>query len=235
LIGFAYDGFPIYGAYGYKNPSGTGGIVRMKSSYQLRAITVRTHDANGNDVTDGPPISTTYPLGYFREDYQYVLHTNDSDYLDDHNGRFCITPEYPNGTYAYFATVDENWNSAYPYAVGPTFYGVYANRKVTSVTEATNVYTPSTTGLADQYLKSLSIGVFPNPVAELLAIQVNDIVRTDLELSLLDNTGKTLLKTTIHKGQTIGYFDLQTVYAGNYFISISNGTETMVRKLSIQK
>ncbi|MBL7975065.1 MAG: YHYH protein, partial [Candidatus Kapabacteria bacterium] len=28
LIGFAYDGFPIYGAYGYKNADGTGGIVR---------------------------------------------------------------------------------------------------------------------------------------------------------------------------------------------------------------
>ena len=41
LIGYAYDGFPIYGAYGYLNTNGTGGIVRMKSAYQLRNITVR--------------------------------------------------------------------------------------------------------------------------------------------------------------------------------------------------
>lgn len=33
LIGFAYDGFPIYGAYAYKNKNGTGGVVRMKSSF----------------------------------------------------------------------------------------------------------------------------------------------------------------------------------------------------------
>ena len=32
----------------------------------------------------------------------------EEEYLDIHNGRFCITPEYPEGTYAYFATVDEN-------------------------------------------------------------------------------------------------------------------------------
>ena len=50
LIGFAYDGYPIYGAYGYANSNGTGGIVRIKSGYQLRNITVRTHHADGTDV-----------------------------------------------------------------------------------------------------------------------------------------------------------------------------------------
>ncbi|MFM7769152.1 MAG: YHYH protein, partial [Bacteroidota bacterium] len=39
LIGFAYDGFPIYGAYGFANSDGTGGITRIKSGYQLRNIT----------------------------------------------------------------------------------------------------------------------------------------------------------------------------------------------------
>jgi hypothetical protein len=41
--------------------------------------------------------------------------------LDVHNGRFCITPEYPEGIYCYFATVDANYNSAYPYVVGQRF------------------------------------------------------------------------------------------------------------------
>ena len=140
LIGFAYDGFPIYGAYGYKNKDGSGGIVRMKSSFQLRSISVRTHYADGTDVLDGPAVNTTYPLGYFREDYVYVSHS-EPDYLDDHNGRFCVTPEYPNGIYAYFSTVDDNWNSAYPYVVGPTFYGIKTATKVPSITEPTTVYT----------------------------------------------------------------------------------------------
>jgi len=114
LIGFAYDGFPIYGAYGYKNTDGTGGITRMKSGYSLRNIMVRNTSPTGQTVTSGPNVSSTYPLGYFREDYEFITHPSDPDYLDASNGRFCITPEYPNGTYAYFATVDANWNSAYP-------------------------------------------------------------------------------------------------------------------------
>jgi hypothetical protein len=140
LLGFAYDGFPIYGAYAYANTSGGGGIVRMKSSYQLRNITVRTHYADGTDVIDGPAVSTTYPLGRYREDYEFISHAGQADYLDVHNGRFCITPEYPNGIYAYFCTVDENHNSAYPYVVGPTFYGTKVAAKVNNVPNGTTTY-----------------------------------------------------------------------------------------------
>jgi hypothetical protein len=133
LLGFTYDGFPIYGAYAFKNADGTGGITRMKSSYALRNITVRNTNAAGNTVTAGPPVGATYPLGYFREDYQYnTTSAATPDYLDQHNGRFCVTPEYPGGTYCYFATVDSRWNSAYPYVVGPTFYGVRTAVRVTT-------------------------------------------------------------------------------------------------------
>ncbi|MBL0043832.1 MAG: YHYH protein [Flavobacteriales bacterium] len=112
LLGFAYDGFPIYGAIGYANTDGTGGPVRLRSGYQLRSITTRTTYADGTDVADGPAVSGTYPLGYFREDYEFLTHA-EPFYLDEHNGRFCVTPEYRSGTYAYFCTVDANWNSAY--------------------------------------------------------------------------------------------------------------------------
>jgi hypothetical protein len=140
LLGFAYDGFPVYGAYGYANTNGTGGITRIKSGYQLRNITVRTHHANGTDVPDGPAVSSTYPLGTFREDYEWVSHPSDQSYLDEHNGRFCVTPEYPAGIYCYFATVDANHNSAYPYLIGPTYYGNKTGAKVTSVSESTTTY-----------------------------------------------------------------------------------------------
>ncbi len=139
LLGFAYDGFPVYGAYGYANADGTGGLKRIRSSYQVRNITVRTHYANGTDVTDGPAVNTTYPLGYFREDYEYIAHA-EPYYLDAHNGRSCVTPEYPGGTYAYFCSVDANWNSAYPYIVGPTFYGVVTGAKVASIAETVTTY-----------------------------------------------------------------------------------------------
>jgi hypothetical protein len=234
LVGFAYDGFPIYGAYGFKNTDGNGGITRIKSGYQLRNITTRTLHANGTDVSDGPVISATYPLGYFREDYEFITHTNEADYLDEHNGRFCVTPEYPNGTYAYFATVDKNWNSAYPYAVGPTFYGVFDNRKVTSVTETTTVYNPAT-GLSNNEFKQLDFNAFPNPTNDIIAIQVGSLVKDDLTIELFDLTGKLVAKTEINKGSTIAYFDAQTLYNGVYTVVISNGENHVTQKIVINK
>jgi len=233
LIGFAYDGFPIYGAYAYANTNGTGGITRIKSGYNLRNITDRTHWADGTDVADGPAVSSTYFLGYFREDYEFVANSS-QDFLDVHNGRFCITPEYPNGTYAYFATVDANWNSAYPYVVGPTYYGNYANRKVTSISEPTTVYT-STAGINSVDLEEMNITVFPNPAADLIAIQINGLVKEDVKVQLIDVSGRLIEEKTINKGQTISYFDIQTLYAGTYIVRLTNNTSTTNKKIIISR
>ncbi len=235
LIGFAYDGFPIYGAYGYKNTDGTGGIVRMQSSYVLRSITERTTYADGTVVTPGPPVSVTYPLGYFREDYEYIpTSPSTPDYLDEHNGRFCVTPEYPEGTYAYFCTVDAGWNSAYPYAVGPTFYGVPSVTKVAAITEPVTVYVPEV-AVNDFNTQHISINVFPNPASEFIAVQMNDINKSNLEIELYDITGKRVARTTIYQGSTIAYFDTRTLYSGEYFIRIINGTKNVSRKISVIK
>lgn len=234
LIGFAYDGFPIYGAYGYKNADGTGGITRIKSGYQLRNITVRTHHANGTDVADGPAVSATYPLGYFREDYEFVSRPTEADYLDIHNGRFCKTPEYPNGTYAYFCTVDANHNSAYPYAVGPTFYGVVSASKVTSITESVTTYT-RTTPTNDLENNDLKVNIFPNPTADWIAIQTDGLSKADFTVNLYDVAGKLLQTKTLVKGSTIVYFDTQTLYAGIYFVTLSNGKIQMTQKIMVQK
>ena len=121
IIGYAFDGYPLYGPYAYANTDGTGAIKRMESSYDLATYSVRTHYPDGTDVTDGPAVSTTYPLGAYKEDFYFVSGSGD---LDEHNGRFCITPEYPNGTYAYFTTEDANGYAQYPFFLGPTYYGV---------------------------------------------------------------------------------------------------------------
>ena len=234
LIGFAYDGFPIYGAFGYKNSDGTGGITRIKSGYQLRNITVRTHHADGTNVPDGPAVSGTYPLGYFREDYEFISHPNDAAYLDAHNGRYCITPEYPNGTYAYFATVDTNLNSAYPYVVGPFFYGNKVAQVVTAINEMTTKYDGITTSILESDFVSMSVNVFPNPVSDLIAVQIEGITTHDISLKLLDTNGNEIYQTTINKGQTIGYFDTQVLYAGVYFVQISSGRSFKTKKIIIE-
>ena len=119
IIGWAYDGNPIYGPYGYSNSDG-GVVTLMKSSYRLNTTRI-----------NGPSVSI-FPLGFFVEDFTYH-ENNDDSYLDRNNGRFCITPEYPNGTYAYFTTVNpdsiessglfENYKiPTFPYVLGDKYH-----------------------------------------------------------------------------------------------------------------
>ena len=235
LIGFAYDGFPIYGPYANQNVNGTGNIVRMKSSYHLRNITTRTTYANGNSVTPGPAVSAMFPLGFFREDYEYIPTTvSTPEYLDVHNGRFCVTPEYPNGIYCYFATVDANWNSAYPYVVGPAFYGVKNAVKVTSITEPVTVYT-GTTSISNNAPAAFDVNIFPNTTSELIAIQLNDLNREDINVELYDIAGKLINKTILYQGSTIAYFDSRTLYGGEYIVRIYRGNESLSRKIILVK
>ncbi len=145
IVGYAFDSFPIYGPYAYANADGSGGIKKMRSGYSLRNMTTRTTLPNGTVLTSanyGPAVSATYPLGYFAEDYAYSATNAD---LDLNNVRYCVTPEYPNGTYAYFVTINEPGSPAYPYIVGPSFHGVVDTSniggKVTVPTGVTN-YNP---------------------------------------------------------------------------------------------
>ena len=110
IIGFAYDGNPIYGPFGYSEAlNKDSSIARMTSSYSL-----------SGSRSDGPSL-TTYPLGTFNNDYTY---THKSGTLDQNNGRFCVTPEFPQGTYAYFITIDSNQVPQYPYILGDNFYSL---------------------------------------------------------------------------------------------------------------
>ena len=217
ILGWCFDGTPIYGPYGYTDPtSATSAIKKIDSGYSKRAISVRNVLADGTILsTDdiGPPVNSvefkvlnfihftgttynfsisqqcnqvtsgtddtivtgvsgtvhswdpiegkllltstlgaftkdmwiktptawaqissvpfTYQRGYFVEDYEYSSATGD---LDEYNGRFTVTPEFPEGRYCYFMTIDgSNYdysasgnsaegNSAYPYAAGPKLF-----------------------------------------------------------------------------------------------------------------
>lgn len=91
LIGWAADGFPIYARHGYSVATdATSAIKLIKGSYRLKA----TPDANR-------PAVTLYPMGAFQQDHEYAAGSGD---LDECNGRSGVTPDFPGGTYHYFAT-----------------------------------------------------------------------------------------------------------------------------------
>ncbi len=121
ILGWAYDGNPIYGPYGYANPTDqNSGVRRLRTSYQLKPEIVLVAGVNDNPSrTDGPLLSD-YPAGSFVPDYEYVFQAGD---LDQYNGRFCKTPQYPDGTYAYFVTIDASSDGLplFPYIMGPAF------------------------------------------------------------------------------------------------------------------
>lgn len=91
LIGWAADGFPIYARYGYVEArSPLYGIKTMAPSYRLKS----TPDP-------GRPSLRVIPMGAFTDDWEYVEGSGD---LDECNGRFAATPEFPEGIYHYYAT-----------------------------------------------------------------------------------------------------------------------------------
>ena len=111
IIGWAYDGNPIYGPYGFTTRSG-GSTRLLRSGYEL-------------SLKENRP---TFPIGFFIEDYEYKGVGD----LDEHNGRYCVTPEYPNGTYAYFTTINNDSiedtlpfigyrKPVFPYVIGNSF------------------------------------------------------------------------------------------------------------------
>ena len=110
IIGFALDGYPIYGR-------------PMRSSYRLRSIDERSTLPDGKKLTPGqygPRIGSEYPLGTFSEDYEFMDGLGE---LDRFNGRFTKTREYPQGTYAYFLSTDEQGRMAFPYLLSSHYYG----------------------------------------------------------------------------------------------------------------
>jgi hypothetical protein len=156
ILGWVRDGHPIYGPYGFASASNSAsGLRLMVSGYVLR------DGQNGTDnlattgrgtipdwavrlygvfsAQSGPAVSTTYPLGRYMEDKAYLGDrgkTLGTDFdLDEYNGRWCVTPEFPGGTYAYFVSIGSNGTPFFPYNIGRAFHGNPAGAAVAALTE----------------------------------------------------------------------------------------------------
>ncbi|HTB06758.1 MAG TPA: YHYH protein [Bacteroidia bacterium] len=233
IIGWAFDGFPVYGAYGYANANGTGGIKRMTSSYVTRKMVNR--DTLPNSTTalpvadDGPPVSSTYPIGDFLQDFIYDTGYGD---LDEHNGRFCVTPEYPGGIYAYFVTIDSKLNPVYPFTIGPTYYGTVPTGNTgptgghVTITDSTNTWT-----LVNNLSKTIKFEVEPNPTTGMVYIYFDPISDNNMEGELYNTDGQ-LLKSFHNLQPTMSYgVDMNCYPAGIYFFKVHTSNVYTVQKI----
>ena len=241
LIGFAADGFPIYGAYGYTNPlDSTTPIKRITPSYRLRNITERTTLPDGTTAT-GPTLTEMVQimgpgqpkiqaiLGAYLEDFEYVAGLGD---LDESNGRFCKTPEYPNGIYCYFATIDSTNKPVYPYLLGKYYHGVVQATTRATINETVTTYSP-VLSVPYNNLEQIGLSLFPNPTSDILIVQSYSPTVCDLKIEMYDVNGKLILKDSLKQGSTMCYLKLETVYSGNYFVKISDDKNSITKKIAI--
>jgi hypothetical protein len=191
ILGWMQDGYPLYGPYGYSNPTNpASGLRRMVTGFVLRngengaddlAQTGRrtlpaweareqSRSTTLQKFETGPNVSETYPLGHYIEDYAYLgdlgkVQGKDFD-LDELNGRWCVTPEFPNGTYAYFMTIDADGQPAYPYNMGRRYHGYPNGRLVRGVFE------PVTTNFVAHFPSSVK-GTAAYPAAQTTTLTWN--------------------------------------------------------------
>jgi hypothetical protein len=188
ILGWAYDGYPIYGPYGYSIANNaTSAVRRMVSGHVPRNGQYGTTNLNTTgrkslppwaaffhtfttspgssdyalaSTNWGPDVSASYPIGWYAEDFDYLgdrvktpstgakyLQGVDFD-LNKPNGRQCVTPEFPGGTYAYFIPIDATGAPAYPFSIGRYWYGVNNGGRVINGNITESVTTQFTGGPA---------------------------------------------------------------------------------------
>lgn len=165
ILAWMADGLPLYGPYGYASPlDASSGVRRMISGYVPRNGTNGTTNLSATGRTTipawaaraqnraaalaatlyGPAVGTTYPLGNYIEDYDYLGDlgkTQGTDFdLNEYNVRFCVTPEFPAGTYAYFLTIDTDGTPKFPNTMGRWFYGSPTGGAVNAINETVTEY-----------------------------------------------------------------------------------------------
>lgn len=232
IVGWALDGTPIYGPFGYSdslNSSST--VVRMESGYQLRNITDRTTLPDGTILTSnqyGPAIAS-YALGTYVEDYEHIVGLG---HLDEHNGRWCVTPDYPSGVYAYFITEDAAGTPKFPYFIGPEFYGTTASGN--SIPGNAVEFDPLgclITGTNDSD-QSNSFFFYPNPTTGNLVLDLSKIEGDKVTVNIATTLGQTVYTSSVAaKTRTSLQLHLD---AGLYQLKVVSGDETYSEVLVVK-
>ena len=165
ILSWAADGYPIYGPYGYASAlDATSGITRMRTGFVQRNGSNGTDNlatagrsslpqwtvtlGYSYTATTTGPSTTAAVLGTYLEDNAYLgdlIKTGTTHYqqgtdfdLDIYNGRYCFTPEYPGGVYAYFTAIDASGTPVFPYNIGRAFRGYATGATATVPGAATN-------------------------------------------------------------------------------------------------
>ena len=238
ILGWTADGYPIYGPYGYSiSNNASSGIRRMISGYVLRNGQYGTSNLTANGRTTipqwavrlfnvssnqtGAPLTGIHTLGCYMEDndylgdHGYVQGTNTFD-LDEYNGRWCVTPEFPSGTYAYFESISSNGTPVFPYNIGRGFYGSPTGGVVSAISVTENAITNFlggtnlTTTLNSPTVKSGTVTLTWSAL-EGGSYEVNATT------NLANSSGWTTLATSVLPNQTAGGYTNVTALSQRFY------------------
>lgn len=245
ILGWALDGYPVYGPYGYSVATdANSGVRRLCSGYVLRDGSNGTDNVatNRSEIPAwyarfrqdlGAPYSllasisrpttnqdaAAYPRGVFAQDWAYQgdlgrsqgVSTNFD--LDVYNGRFCVTPDYTNGTYAYFAPLASNNAAAFPYVFGFQSYGVQSGASGVTIAEPVTAHF---TGGANAALKFAALATATNDTITLVWSATEGgtyAVETTADFASW-TTNSSGLAATLNSGR------VSVAYAGNGFYRV---------------
>ena len=206
ILAWVADGLPLYGPYGYSDPlDANSGVRRMISGYRVRAglttrdtwpaWATRLYAANGLSFLDGPDVSATFPLTRYMEDNEYkgdfgMTQGVDFD-LNEYNTRWCVTPEFPAGTWAYFTCIAADGTPVYPYNIARSFFGDPTGDRANGVPDSSEAGAPVETLFEGGPEKNIQLE-FP-PVGDL---SPND---TTIEISGVEGASY-----DVEKSETLG-------------------------------
>jgi hypothetical protein len=224
IVAWASDGFPVSGPSGFDHAvDATSGIRRMISGFIKRDGTAGTIDLNQQGRTSlpawasraqkrsttlpldshGPAVSPQFTLGHYLEDYPplgdfgHVLGT-DFD-LDESNGRFCVTPDFSEGTYAYFLSIEPDGTPKFPSFIGRSFYGTPQGEALTKITD------PVTPFSRDAPTQTLQVATTARGSETLLTWNGIEGARYTVESSTAQAAWRTLGEATTQRDSPVTY------------------------------
>ena len=208
IVGYAADGYPVYYKYAYSNANDSNSsIVAFDSGWQLKS---------GNRPGDG----------LYIEDYEFIQANTD---LDECNGRYGVTPDYPQGTYYYVLT--DSW----PY-IPRCFKGAHVDESF--LIGPSNVCPESsadTSCSANTSLSTLQINFINNiqiyPTVATKSFQIltpTSRLKTNYLVELFNSVG-----TPIFKKENLKSQDVTNLSDGIYYVKISIESTSVIKKIVI--
>jgi len=215
LVGYAADGFPIYYRYVYEDAMDATSSIRVaEGCYQ-----VKDGQRSGNGIT-AP--NGAYD-GTYTADYEYV--GGFDCILDECNGRFGVTPDYPEGSYYYVMT------ESYPFiprcmkgrpdngfTVGPQNFGC-------GVSDASSFCSFSTSSRAIEDLSD-RLKLFPVPVVDILNYSYSGTSDVFEEVHVLDQMGRWALSLNPQANSV----SLEGLPAGVFYLQVKMDGTVITKK-----